>query len=197
VRQAAASALGQIRDARAVEPLIAALKDQDRAVRRAAAGALVQIGARAVEPLIAALRDDYWAVRRAAAEALGQIGDAPAVEPLIAALKDSAGAVRRAAAEALGQIGDAPAVEPLIAALMDQGYNHSVYQAAAGALVQIGAPAVEPLIAALKDQDRAVRKAAAKVLVDIYRSGKLEPKKRSPVLAQRSAITELGVAFPD
>src|SRR5450759_2332909 len=67
VRRAAAEALGQIGDARAVEPLIAALKDESWGVRRAAAEALGQIGdARAAEPLIAALKDPYADVRNAA-----------------------------------------------------------------------------------------------------------------------------------
>ena len=95
VRQAAAEALGRIGDARAVEPLSAALKD----VPYAAAQALdclgwkpgqdenagwywmakhdwkkcVTLGALAVEPLIAALKDEDWNVRRAAARALVSI----------------------------------------------------------------------------------------------------------------------------
>jgi HEAT repeat protein len=44
VREAAAEALGQIRDARAVEPLIAALKDPYANVRKAAAEALEALG---------------------------------------------------------------------------------------------------------------------------------------------------------
>ena len=75
--------------------------------------------ARAVGPLIAALRDDISSVRQAAAEALGQIGDTSAVEPLIAALRDASLGVRRAAADALGQIGDRRALEPLVAALRE------------------------------------------------------------------------------
>jgi HEAT repeat protein len=39
-----AEALGKIGDTRAVEPLIAALKDEDERVRRVAAEALEQIG---------------------------------------------------------------------------------------------------------------------------------------------------------
>ena len=71
VRQAAAEALGEIKDPRAVEPLIAALKDGDSDVRKAAAKALGEIkDPRAVEPLIAALKDAKWRVREAAAEAL-------------------------------------------------------------------------------------------------------------------------------
>src|SRR5664280_1165637 len=112
---AAADALGQIGDARAVDPLIAALKSGGWGMRTAAAGALGQIGAPAVEPLVAALTDRAGDVRTAAARALAQIGDARAVEPLVAALTDRDGDVRTAAAGALGQIGDAGAVEPLVA----------------------------------------------------------------------------------
>jgi HEAT repeat protein len=54
-----------------------------------------------VEPLIAALKDKDSDVRKAAAEALGKIGDPRAVEPLIAALKDAEWHVRKAAAKAL------------------------------------------------------------------------------------------------
>ena len=167
----------------AVEPLIAALKNEEWDVRQVAAYALGEIkDPRAVEPLIAALKDAGWSVRPAAAEALVKIG-APAMEPLIAALKDKD--VRASATEALVKIG-APAVEPLIAAL--KGENKDVRQAAAAMLgrlgwqpgrdetagwywmvkgdwdncVALGSPAVKPLIAALKDKD--VRKAAAEAL---------------------------------
>ena len=71
------NALGKItKIARAVEPLIAALKDSDGDVRRYAARALGQINkARGVEPLIAMLKD-VNGVSRARAYALGKIKDA-------------------------------------------------------------------------------------------------------------------------
>ena len=56
VPTAAAVALATIGDPRAVEPLIAALRDPEYEVREAAAAALGTFGARAVEPLIAALK---------------------------------------------------------------------------------------------------------------------------------------------
>ncbi len=117
VRRAAAEALGKIRDTRAVEPLIAALKkDEEWYVHKTAAEALGQIGdVRAVEPLIVALKEGD--MRRVSAEALGKIGDTRAVEPLIATLKDKDSDVCKAAAEALGKLGDDRAIEPLIAAL--------------------------------------------------------------------------------
>jgi HEAT repeat protein len=138
--------------ASAVEPLIAAIEDQDQNTRRAAATALGQIGdRRAVKPLAAVLKDKSNSddVRQAAIQALGQIGDAHAVKPLIAALKHGGNDdnVRRAAAEALGQIGDASAVKSLGIALKYKSLE--VRKAAVQALGQIGAPAIEPLTAAL------------------------------------------------
>ena len=117
--RSAAEALGRIGDARAVDPLIAALRDEDIYVVRSAAEALGRIGdARAVDPLIAALRDED--VVRSAAEALGRIGDARAVDALIDTLRKffhySADANHKSAADALVQIG-APAVDALVAAV--------------------------------------------------------------------------------
>ncbi len=54
----AAWALGEMRDPRAVEPLIAALKDKDYEVRVCAAIALGEMrDPRAVEPLIESMED--------------------------------------------------------------------------------------------------------------------------------------------
>jgi len=135
----AAKALGEIRDTRAVEPLIQALQDAyfdedffwetgemesfSPWVRNAAAEALGKIGdARAVEPLIKALKSET--VRVNAAEALGNIGDIRAVEPLIKTLKDKDQFFRRKAVEALGKIGDARAVEPLSKAALKDRDRH-------------------------------------------------------------------------
>jgi len=57
IQNAAASALGKIKDPRAIEPLIAALSSRNQWVRDAAGFALPKIGAPAVKPLIAALSD--------------------------------------------------------------------------------------------------------------------------------------------
>ncbi len=57
--------------------------------------------ARAVEPLLARLEDEEWSVRGSAAEALGRLGDARAVEGLLARLEDEEGYVRGSAYEAL------------------------------------------------------------------------------------------------
>jgi len=151
-RQHAAAALGQIGDARAVEPLVAALEDADPDVRWAVAKALetlgwqpvdkthrarhavalrdwataVALGAAAVAPLVTALQGGWHRdVVMAAAHALGTIGDGRAVEPLVEWLQAWGTDKRVAAAEALGQLGDARAVEPLLVVVKaEDGATH-------------------------------------------------------------------------
>jgi HEAT repeat protein len=162
IRAEGAQALYDIKDVRAVEPLIATLKDENRHVRKYAAQALGVIkDGRAVEPLIAALKDENDGVRSEAAAALGEIKDTNAVEPLIAALKDSDFDVRMSVINALGDIKDARAIAPLIALMKDK-YR---FQYPPRALSRIGEPAIEPLITALlKDGDPYVRMGAAMAL---------------------------------
>ena len=164
VRAAAARALCRIGDAHALEPLMAALRDQDGSmVHSAAAEALGRIGdARAVEPLVAVLAgvDSDSSVREAAVIALGKIGDARAVSPLVGALKDEIARVREAAAVALGEIGDAGAVAALMADFADA--DKVVRRSIATSLGKLGdARAVGPLIAAFEDPIGDIRQAAA------------------------------------
>jgi len=136
VRLHAAKALGEAKDARAVEPLIAALGD--KGCGHTAANALAKIGKPAVEPLIVALKNENPFVRRNAAEALGEIKDSSAVKPLIDTLKDNDLIVRRNAAKALGKIKDSSAEEPLTSALKDE--SPAVRRNAAIALREMGKP---------------------------------------------------------
>src|SRR4029079_16858556 len=90
-----------------VTALIAALRDSDAEVRRAAATSLGQLeDKRAVPSLVTALRDDDAEVRQQAAWALGQLEDKRAVDGLMAALKDANTDVRRKSSWALGQLED-------------------------------------------------------------------------------------------
>jgi HEAT repeat protein len=189
VRQAAAEALGQIRDARAVEPLVAALKDKMASVREAAIKALVKIGTPSVMSLVAALKDEEWTARMVAAEALGQIGDARAVEPLVAALKDETGNVQVAVKEALGQIDPnwmksaavKEAIPAFVAALKNKNIN--VRLGAAEMLGKLGdARAVDPLVTVLKDKKykefdnkKYLRRKAAEALGEIGDARAMEP----------------------
>ena len=153
--RAAAIALSQFTDPRAVDPLISELKDERWCAGGYAAFSLGKIKDRhAVGPLIEALGAHRSCSGDGAAEALGEIGDGRAVEPLIAALSDLDCHRTRSAEEALGKLKDPRAVEFLIAALSDSELEPVSRIAAAKALGEIGDPqAVEPLIAMLPDPD--------------------------------------------
>jgi HEAT repeat protein len=157
VRDLAASALGNIKDPRAIEPLIRALKGRHGIYDffpGSAASALVNIGTPAVEPLIAALRDADRDVRKLAVFALGNIGDPRAVEPIIAALKDGNTDFQNTAASALAEIG-APAVEPLIALLKDTDVNVRLSAASALGMIK-DQRSFEALLAGLRESDLAM-----------------------------------------
>ena len=106
MRGAAAVALGQIGDARAVAALVVALGR-----RLPATGILNRIRGREVE------EDEF--VRRASAISLGRINSREAVPALIEALSSerTPGDIRREAARSLGIIGDPAAAPALRAAL--------------------------------------------------------------------------------
>ncbi len=144
---------------RAVQPLIAALADENPGVRCAAINALTQIGdKRAIEPLVALLTDKNENVRDAAIRALGAMGDARSVQPLCAVL----GQHPYVTAGALSKLG-AAAIEPLVNALGEA--NKDVRRAAAWALGKIGdLTAVQPLVAMLRHEDRETAFSAAEAL---------------------------------
>lgn len=118
VRRAAAKALGEIGDLKAVASLIVTLQtDKKKRVRAEAATSLGLLRSKdAVIPLIQALdatkEKKRW-VRRSAAEALGFIGDSQAMEPLMDALNDTEKVVRVAAMFGLYMLGDTKSLELL------------------------------------------------------------------------------------
>jgi HEAT repeat protein len=104
----------------AVPALIAALKDENVEVRRAAARSLSNHrDRRAVPGLIEALKDSDAEVRMCAAEALGEFADPRAVPGLAALLKDGSKDVRRAALNALDEFADKVPDETILASLND------------------------------------------------------------------------------
>ena len=129
----AAFILGSIKDPRAIEPLLEAMKreadaeavEEEKAnaksVRLGAAAALDTMGTAAVEPLIKILASPAQNenARTNAAAILGTIGDKRAVVPLINALKDEKKSIRAGAAESLGILKDRRATLPLIETLED------------------------------------------------------------------------------
>jgi HEAT repeat protein len=103
---AAARALGELHDDRAVAQLIATLSDNNWRVRELVVWALSETkNARAVTALCTVLLSDPKAeVRRGAAEALGEIASAQALPALKQALQDSEPGVRGKAAWAISEI---------------------------------------------------------------------------------------------
>jgi len=199
LRARAAETLGRIGDGDSVEPLVAALKDDDSDVRQKAAESLdklgwqpededeerlyfvakkdwdrcVELDGETVAALIGVLRDKNPQVRRKAAEALGQIEN-PAIKPLVATLRDDKSEVRNRAAEALIEIGGIGVIQPLIVALEDKHFY--TRETAAESLGRIGdSCAVKPLVAALSDTHWGVREKAAEALGRIGDSYAIEP----------------------
>jgi HEAT repeat protein len=119
-RRAAANALIEIPDPRAIDVLVAALSDQDDLVRLNAALALGEFQGRPelsglVEPLTGALRDESPLVRAMAASALGRAKDPAAVPALVEALDDPDHGVQRTVEAVLPTFHDPRADEALAA----------------------------------------------------------------------------------
>jgi len=165
VRWKAAIALGEIRDPRAIGPLIRQLSDTDRFVKSRVAHALGMIGAPAVHPLIRTLHDGDGNQRWGAAIALGGIKDPAAVEPLIRALADKYENVRAEAAASLAAIGK-PAIAPLIWFLKySEGIVRIEVMTALGDLH--ARDAIEPLVQMLEKADEEERRGIATTLDSI------------------------------
>ncbi|MYE89167.1 hypothetical protein F4X33_09260 [Candidatus Poribacteria bacterium] len=108
VRSEVALSLGKIKGDAVVQPLIDALKEDERAaVRKSAAFALGDVGGTlVVDPLIEALRnDEQGIVRQEAAVALGKIKGDKVINPLLTTLKrDKFEGARKQAAVALREL---------------------------------------------------------------------------------------------
>lgn len=197
-RVRAAELLGQLGDRRATKPLIEALDDSDRGVRRAAALALGQLqDHQAVPPLLKVLQTSSDpSVRGAAAFALGLIEDRRAVEPLINSLKDPDASVRISSAMALGRLGDPRAVEPLLALPHDKAHQACLPIAIALGRIK-NERAITPLLDGLSDKNPDVCMNSAIALVLIGNKSEVEPlikalQSQNPIV-RRSAAYALGL----
>lgn len=154
VRRKAVKALAKKKDPRAVESLIALLKnDEDWYVMNFAADALGRINdPRAIQPLVDFCKNGGkgggFSNEEDAERALSFIDNPLAVPEFIAILEDkSLARLHSVAAKSLGKMGDSSAVEPLIAALAVKEINEEVIEA----LGEIGDPrGAVPIIAVLK-----------------------------------------------
>jgi HEAT repeat protein len=161
IRMEAAAALGDVGDARAVEPLVEALSDVDNRVRETVVEALDALEWRPAENAVGA---SYWILKMRWEECV-RIGP-PAVPPLLEALKYQDPQVCRGAVRALAAIGDKRATVPLVQMLRDG--SQQVRQSVALALIKIGDPkAIAPLIALLDNHDPSLRQASVEILGQI------------------------------
>ncbi len=202
VREGAISTLGHLRDERAIEPLVQALKDPSSGIKCAAARSLSEIGNNgAVVPLIRALEDEDSGVRKEAACALGKIGDRRAVESLLHAMEIAESRVQQfpipriffgsdsefdeiqnsrrqqravlmEIAKALGELRDVRAVQPLARVLR---FDDIDQQMISQALISIGEPVVLDLIRTLRDGDSSDRINAARALGLVKDKRAVEP----------------------
>jgi HEAT repeat protein len=107
VRRHATTALAQIADPNSIKPWIDALRDDDPKVQETAAMTLVKAGPAAMDPLIAALNDNDRYFRKSVTRVLGEMKDPKGLEPLSRMLRDKDPGVQKAAADALVSIGSA------------------------------------------------------------------------------------------
>jgi len=158
----AALALGRMREARAVDPLIGLLASPDLYVREQAIEALVAIGKPSVAPLVKALGSSDAVVKRSAIVALGRLADSDAAAALARLLGESDLAVRHYAVVALRDMG--PEIYAHLEEALSSG-NPAAQKAACEILGYIREPrAIKPVAALLDDTDESVRWTAAKTL---------------------------------
>jgi hypothetical protein len=144
VRCQAARALGELRDQRAVAPLLRiAESDTEPRVRTYAVEALTNFrDQRSVTVLIGAL--DNPGLRDKAAESLGAINDPSCVAPLLEIIRNPGDRRRLYAAKVLGLMGGPGSVQPLKVALEDKSW--AVHHEAAKALETIARASENPSV---------------------------------------------------
>ena len=106
-RKYAAEVLGELKDPRAVVPLVEALSDEVGDVRQRAYDSLIKIGGSAVSSLVPLLVSEEDDVRQSATEIIRKIGK-PAVEPLATALAEADDRLKTRIMKVLDRMGYKP-----------------------------------------------------------------------------------------
>jgi HEAT repeat protein len=181
-RRAAAEALEGVNDPRRVEPLLAAVTDDEPTVRVSAIHALGKVTGNddVTAALLRALRDPEGCVRVAAGQVLSKRESTDLVPYFLALISDNHFEVRLVAVQFLGRFYSPQIVEALQQRLGDKDCD--VRLAATKALGVLGDPvAVESLVLVLVDEERAIRLAAESSL------NQLDPSWAQSEAAQRAA----------
>lgn len=106
-RKYAAEILGELKEARAVGPLVEALMDEVGDVRQRAYDSLIKIGGSVVSSLVPLLVSEEDELRQSATEIIRKIGK-PAVEPLATALADADDRLKTKIMKVLDRMGYKP-----------------------------------------------------------------------------------------
>jgi len=106
-RKYAAESLGDMKEPRAVGPLVEALTDEVGDVRQRAYDALIKMGAPSVPPLVPLLVSEEDDLRQSATEIIRKIGK-PAVEPLAVALGEADDRLKSRIMKVLDRMGYKP-----------------------------------------------------------------------------------------
>jgi HEAT repeat protein len=175
-REDAIRVLGIIRDPGSAGALIAALKDEKKEIRNAAASALGKLrDPRAVDALSTIIRDEKGYINASAASALGEIGDKRALELFLKELKTVKKHQRRILIRAMGNLGDPRAVKHM-APYVNDG-DQWLRETVVNALLKIDDPVIkDPLLMVLrnKKERKNTRTLAAKGLVKLDSPGARE-----------------------
>jgi HEAT repeat protein len=184
------SVLGEIKDPRAVDPLIGLLKDQNEYVREQAVVALGKIkGSKAIDPLSHLTTDQNHGVQMAAVKALANFEDPRAAHSLIRFLNADDKGVKSEAIQALVHRGDI-VIDQVIKELMNSNNDYGMRSFCADTLALIKDPkAVQPLIETLKSVDASLRIASARALGRIKDLRAVNPLIHA--LADRDALVRL------
>ena len=172
VRTVAVRSLGNIRDMRAIEPLIdkfvSAAQDPHSLPLRVVKTSVMKYSNDALPLLIPLLDHSSWRVRGQAADIIGEIGDASAVGRLLAMLGDTEPDVRIKAVKALGNIKHADAFQPLTEMIRDPSWIVRLQVAKTLGCIG-GSQAVPPLVELLSDLRWQVREAAVQSISSLGR----------------------------
>ncbi len=204
----AAMALGRLKDAQGIPPLIEALSAKDEYLATAALHSLVKIGAPAAPALVKAASSDSAAVRKYAVYALGKMEAGGVMKTISRLAHDPDAEVRANAAAALGRLGDKSALFDLVELLEDRSgsvrleairaldrmpdaktapilvekalmdMDGQIGMEVAALLVKIGPPSVEPILQRFDSSPIYVKKRMTPVLGELGARGDAKMKKR-------------------
>ena len=138
----------------------------------------IESGADVLPALLGTLNVNNMYVRIHVATILGSLGNQRAVNTLISIMSHES--YRLAASQALEQIGWEPGAD-------EAGAWFQIARGNYEACLEIGAMSIKPLVAGLQRKERVK---AARVLVKLYQSGKLDETAKKLILEQRSLITQ-------